>query len=61
MGGLDKRLEALAHRIRGPKPVRINVVQEGPPGREREEEPLYSFVLQPSEDEDERGGDANGP
>jgi hypothetical protein len=51
VGSLDKRIENLEHQIRGPKPVRINVVQEGPDGREQEEEVLYSFVLQPSKDE----------
>ena len=51
MGSLDKRIENLEHQLRGSKPVHINVVQEGPEGREREEELLYSVMLQPSEDE----------
>jgi hypothetical protein len=50
VANLDKRIENLEHQLRGPKPVRINVVREGPEGREGEEEALYSFVLQPSED-----------
>ena len=55
MGHLNKRIENLERRIGNPKPVRINVVQESPEGREHEEEPLYSFVLQPSGDEESGG------
>jgi hypothetical protein len=52
VASLDKRIENLEHQLGDPKPIRISVVQEGPEGREHEEEPLYSFVLQASEEED---------
>jgi hypothetical protein len=52
VGSLDKRIEALEQRLGGRGPVRIVVVQEGPKGREDEEEPIYSFTLSLSEDED---------
>ena len=55
MGSLDKRLEDLEHQLGNPKPVRINVVQEGPEAREHEEEPLYTFVLQPFEEGESDG------
>jgi hypothetical protein len=52
-----KRLEQRAVAKLGPEPVRINVVQDGPKGREREVEPLYSFILNLSGDENpSRGG-----
>lgn len=57
MGSIDKRLENLERRVEATRrPVRINVVQEGPKGREREVEPLYSFILNPSGDEKPSGG-----
>ena len=48
MGSIDKRLENLERHVASTqRPVRIDVVQEGPRGREGEVEPLYSFVLDP--------------
>jgi hypothetical protein len=59
MGRIGKRLETLERHVEatlsGARPVRINVVQEGPKGKEDEVEPLYSFILSPSGDEKPKG------
>jgi hypothetical protein len=49
MGSLDKRIDSLEQRLGGREPVRINVVQEGPKGREDEKEFLYTVTVYPSE------------
>ena len=56
MGRIGKRLQSLEQRAASARqPVRINVVQEGPKGKEDEVEPLYSFILSPSGDEKPKG------
>jgi hypothetical protein len=49
--GIRDRVKRLERCFGGKEPVRINVLQEGPEGREDELEPLYSFTLNPSGDE----------
>jgi hypothetical protein len=50
MGNLDKRIENLERRAGDQRrPVEIRVVQDGPPGREREAQYLYSIISEPTE------------
>jgi len=37
MGSLDKRIDNLERRMGSPQPVVIVLMEDGPPGREREE------------------------
>ena len=56
MGSLDKRLEDLERRVGSPQPVVIVLMQDGPPGREREEAvEVGRFTLYPTEDEESGG------
>jgi hypothetical protein len=50
VGNLDKRVEDLEQRLAPQEPVRIRVVEEGPPGEERKsEKELYTIIVEPPE------------
>jgi hypothetical protein len=56
--GIDKRIEDLERRLGPPKPVVIRLMEDGPPGREREEAvEVGRYTLYPTEGEDHSPGE----
>jgi hypothetical protein len=53
VGSLDKRIEDLERRVGSPQPVVLVLMEDGPPGREREEAiEVGRFTLYPTDGED---------